>query len=387
MFAEEARRFSKTSVMYFAVIFCISLTMAFFIPVSSLFLTEELGVSGFETGLFFTVSGILSIAVSQLVARYSDMAGNRRNIILFGCVCGMVSCICFALIRSYLFLLLAVNFIHCFSHVGGQVFASGREYSRYTGRNSLIFTSVMRAFFAFAWVFGPPAAMVILENFGFSAVYLSCAAVFLVSFSAVGFMMPATDFAEDHDGARSARLFSEPSVYILFAVTVLIFACNNMYLITMPQYVTRELHFEHHYAGVFMATAAALEIPCMLISGRLAQKIHMKYILIVATVSGFLYYIAVSFASTLVQFWTAQLANAVCIGIVTSLMMVYFQEMLPKIPGQATTLFSSAASVGGIISGAVCGLISDAWGFVSVFNFAVGLSFLAFVLMCLVRKI
>ena len=78
MFADEASGFSKTSFVYFAVIFCISLSMAFFIPVSSLFLSVELQVTGFETGLFFTVGGILSIAVSQLVARYSDIAGNRR---------------------------------------------------------------------------------------------------------------------------------------------------------------------------------------------------------------------------------------------------------------------------------------------------------------------
>ncbi len=387
MFADEASGFSKTSFVYFAVIFCISLSMAFFIPVSSLFLSAELQVTGFETGLFFTVGGILSIAVSQLVARYSDIAGNRRNIILFGCVCGFAASLCFAFIRSYLLLLTAVNLLNSFSHVSGQVFASGREYCRFKGKNPVIFTSVMRAFFALAWVFGPPAAMLVLEYSSFETVYLICGSVLLTAFVAVKFMMPATDFSRDRHDAVKARIFSEPSVFILFAVTVLIFACNNMYLITMPQYVTRDLHFEPRHAGFFMATAAALEIPCMLISGRLAQKIHMKYILIVATASGFLYYIAVSLVSTLFEFWCAQLANAVFIGIVTSLMMVYFQEMLPKIPGQATTLFSSAASVGGIISGAVCGLISDAYGFVTVFYFAVCLSFTAFLLMCFVRKI
>ncbi|MBQ8706737.1 MAG: sugar efflux transporter [Succinivibrionaceae bacterium] len=378
---------SRTSWVYFVVIFFASSTMAMFLPVSSLFLSRGVGASGWEIGAFFTVHGVLSILVSQLVAKYSDIAGNRRNIILFGCFSGALACLGFAFIRSYWVLAVAVNFLYCFASVAGQVFASGREYSRHKGGDPVFFTSVMRAFFALAWVIGPPAVMIILEKSGFTVVYLCSCAVFLAAMTVVFFLMPSSDFGRDRKEARSAKLFAEPSVLVLCMVNLLVFACNNMYIIAMPQYVTGELNLETRYVGIFMATAAGLEIPCMLISGWLARKLHMKYILIVATASGFLYYIAISCATTLAQFWCAQIANAVCIGIVTSLLMVYFQEMLPRIPGQATTLFSSSISVGNILSGALCGFILENAGSVAVFNAAVALNFLASVLMCFVRKI
>ncbi len=384
----QAKRFiSTTALVYCFVIFCVSTTLALFIPVSSLFFSTELHCTPFATGAFFTVGGIMTIIVSQIVAKYSDVAGSRKNIIMFGCLCGMISTLSFAFCRNYWVLLLVVSFINSFSLIAGQVFASGREYSKYSGRNPILFSSVMRAFWASAWIICPPAAMFLLEGLGFKSVYLVTAAVFLITLILVKVFMPATNYVKDQEGARRAKLFAEKSVLLLFIATVLIFTCNNMYLITMPQYVTVNLGFSATLIGVFMATAASCEIPIMLLSGYLSKKIHMKYLLIVATISGILYYIAISYVTTVELFLVAQLANAVFIGIITSLDMVYFQEMLPKIPGQATTLFTNAIAVGNILSGLICGAIAEMWGFVFVFQLSVVFCLLAFVHMCFVRKI
>lgn len=378
---------SGAAPAFFLTIFCVSSTIAFFVPVCSLFLTRDVGATPLATGFFFAFSGLLSIGVSQLVARYSDVAGSRRNIIIFGCICGGVACVFFSFLRSYWILLFLICPLYCFAHVSGQVFAAGREYSRSRGLDPVLFTSCMRACFALAWIMVPPAAMLLLDSQGAGSVYLLCALVFAVSALAALFLPPGRRSAEARREASGARLFPERSVLYLFGCVALVFTCNGMHMIAMPQLVTGEMGLEAKFAGIFMATAAGLEIPVMLFSGRLAQKIHMRNILLVATAAGFMYYIAVSMCHTPWVFWCAQLANALFIGVITNLGMVYFQEMLPRIPGQATTLFSSAVAVGNIVSGAVCGAVSAAFGYGGVFYAAVLCSFLASVLMFLVRKI
>lgn len=65
--------------------------------------------------------------------------------------------------------------------------------------------------------------------------------------------------------------------------------------------------------------------------------------------------------------------------------MVFFQELLPKIPGQATSLFINAGTLGQVIGGAMISLADNA-SFILVFQSGMYFSLFSLVLLIFVRK-
>ena len=77
-----------TSLAFMAVTFLTGIGAAFFIPTMSLFLSDEVGVSPFGVGLFFTANALAGIVVSQWLAKRSDRRGSRKKLILLCCLAG-----------------------------------------------------------------------------------------------------------------------------------------------------------------------------------------------------------------------------------------------------------------------------------------------------------
>ncbi len=381
-------RVSRTVIAYMVTVLFVSMAIALFTPVCALFLADEVHASRFQIGMFFTVQGFFTIFLTQIIAKYSDVYGGRKMIIAWGCLCGSVSFLIFAYCRDYLLILLTGAFILSMSQIGAQFFASAREYCIYTKRNIYTFNSILRACFALAWVIGPPIALGFVGTYGFKSIFLATIAVYIIVVTLTFLALPNTNYEKpDSDNIRKIKLFSDRSVIFLCATTMCVFICNNMYMITMPQYTTHELGFDVGYVGIFVATAAGIEIPVMVISGQIAKRINMKYILLFGLFCGVAYNAVISHMTTVTGFLSAQVLNALFIGTFTSLGMLYFQELLPKIPGQATTLFTNSIAIGSIAAGAISGIISENFGFITVFNACVVVSFISFVCMSLVRKI
>ena len=380
---------SKTVFGYMFSMLFVSMALALFLPVTALYLADDVHASKFQIGMFFTVQGLFTIILSQFVARYSDIYGGRKPIIIWGSICGALTCLVFTQTRNYSLILLTGAFIYSMAQIGSQLFASAREDCIYSGRNVYTFTSILRVFFALAWVIGPPAALYTVGVYGFNFVYYANIAVYALVITAVVTLLPNTSQfrKEDAGEIKKIRLFSEPSVAFLCLTTVCVFVCNNMYLITMPQYVTKELDFPIRFVGIFVAAAAAMEMPIMVISSQLARRISMKYIILFGLGCGVVFGALVPVASTVGGFIAIQIVNALFIGIYTTLGMLYFQELMPKIPGQSTTLFTSSIAIGSIAAGGISGIIAESLGYVFVFYTNIIVSLLGFISMSLVRKI
>jgi MFS family permease len=73
--------------------------------------------------------------VSQFLAGRSDKKGDRKNLIVFCCVLGMLACVLFAWNRNYFILLFIGVFLSSFgSTANPQMFALAREHADRTGR-------------------------------------------------------------------------------------------------------------------------------------------------------------------------------------------------------------------------------------------------------------
>jgi len=78
-----------------------------------------------------------------------------------------------------------------------------------------------------------------------------------------------------------------------------------------------------------------------------------------------------------------QLLNAVFIGILAGIGMLYFQDLMPGQAGAATTLFTNSGRTGWIVAGSLAGLIAQFFDFHAVFY--LGLFMMLVAIICLWR--
>lgn len=154
------RGFDLTSSAFLLVAFLTGIAGALQTPTLSLFLTNEVHVRPAMVGFFFTGSAVIGILVSQFLAGRSDRQGDRKSLIVFCCLLGMMACVLFAWNRNYFILLFVGVFLSSFGSTSNpQMFALAREHADKTGREAVMFSSILRAQVSLAWVIGPPRGL------------------------------------------------------------------------------------------------------------------------------------------------------------------------------------------------------------------------------------
>lgn len=446
-----AQQHRRNFIVYLLLTFLSGTACATFLPVMSVFLKDSVKATPFEIGLYFTLAAVAGIAVTQIFAVFSDGRMKRRTLIVYGGLAGMCAGVVFilgGLWQCYwLIAILGVAFMSFSGLSTPQVFASAREYSLAHNANNVMFTMYMRAFFALAWVITPPLAYIIAVRLGFSTLFFFTALFFALIAVIGALWLPYTVFAgnqkpaapvhenESVDSRNGAATSSEAlpeavnesdlaqaqaktpavekqqssskssssseysifaggfkvwkDVALLFVSVTLMWTTNNAYLISMPIFIRDELKISQELPGVMMACAALMEIPIMLLAGKLTARFGIKNLQVFSAIGGVLFYLSfcVMPHDTAWYFLAVQLFNSIFIGILAGIGMVYFQELLPKIPGQATTLFSNSTSTGAIISGLIVAVVTSFGSYGHVFVINLLLSLVALGLLFFVRKV
>ncbi len=124
----------------------------------------------------------------------------------------------------------------------------------------------------------------------------------------------------------------------------------------LPLFVGTDLHGDVADAGIILGLCAALEIPLMLALGAVTTRIPVRLVVLVGGACGVVYYALAMVASAVWQLVVAQLVDAVFIAAVAGLGISYMQDMLPRHPGRATTLFTNALPIGAVLAGPLFGL-------------------------------
>lgn len=357
---------------FLLIAFLTGIASAFQTPTLSLFLSQEINASPFFVGLFYSANAIIGIILSQILAKYSDRHDDRRKIMIYCCLIAVAGCLLFAYNRNYyVLILLGTTLLSLGSASNPQSFALAREYAESNGKEAVMFTTIMRTQISLAWIVGPPLSFFIALNWGFDYMYLVAGSAFLLC-AGVSRLLPKIS---PQRAAQKLQVLANTaprqSVIYLFIANLLLWTCNSMYLINMPLFVINELHLDKELAGTLMGTAAGLEIPVMIIAGYLTQYFGKKSLMLLAMFAGFIFYIGMLFATQTWQLLILQGFNAVLIGIVATIGMLYFQDLMPNQMGSATTLFSNAAKASWIIGGPIAGAIAEIWHYHSVFYLAV----------------
>lgn len=411
---------------YVVMSILIAISGSLFNPVMSYYLNTELGFDPIHISVLFALLPLSTIAIVQTIARFSDMGLQRPMIICIAALFGIASSILLYL-RPDFVTMCTLGLVCLGTHPVAfpQIFASAREFAiKHVKQGSLMFTTFLRSLTSLSWVVGPPLSFAIALGGSFDLLFTVTMVMFALCGLASYFFLPnvfeaqpaseaqqaqptaattakapAPDdeapVSEDaaqldapqrdpHAGAKVAW-WKDGSVLMLFGGTALLFTAFSSYITTMPLYVTQELKLDTSLPGYIMSLAAFIEIPLMFLGAKFAKLIGLKSVVLIGAICMFIFLVLLHFATTPAQLLALQLFPAIFIAFLGSIGMVLFQEMLPTIPGQSTSLFINASTAGQIAGGGMISLASTG-SYLTIYQGGIGIAAIGIVLIMLVKK-
>ena len=432
---------------YVVVCVLIATSGSLFAPVMSYYLNTELGFDPIHISIVFALLPLATIAIVQTIARFSDMGLQRPMIICIASLFGIASSM--VLYSRPDFVTMCTIGLICLGTqpvAFPQIFASAREFAiKHVKQGSLMFTTFLRSLTSLSWVVGPPLAFAIALGGSFNLLFTVTAVIFFLCFLASYFFLPnvfdanqgegspesadgkvnaaanadskasaeasadssaetsaaasaagaenhAPDAEQVKQAAKAARLagakvawWKDGSVMMLFAGTGLIFTAFSSYISSMPLYVTQELELSNSLPGYIMGLAAFLEIPLMFLGAKLSKIIGLKTVVLIGAISLFVFLVLLHWTTTPAQLLAVQIFPALFIAFLGSIGMVLFQEMLPTIPGQSTSLFINASTAGQIAGGGMISL-AESGSYMTIYNGGMGIAVVGVILIALVKK-
>jgi len=379
----------KTALLFVLTAFVTGLCGAFFYPLSSLFIVEELGAAPMMLSVYMVMAIVSSVIVSQLIARQSDRNWQRKTILIVSLSCYLITVVSFIFVRDYW---TAVAVATVFGSVSGasfgQLFALGREYGDRYVKDSTTFLSTMRAGIAIAWVFGPPAAFMLKASYGFDAAFSVSAAVVSLAILVIIKYLPSSVVTKETKEQQSDQPVPMSggisSMIVLYCVIVVCtFAANNLYITSMPLYLSQELKVDPSWLGLLFGAAAAFEIPVMLSAGKMAEKFGAIKVMTLAVAIGCVFYLVMMFNTSFSAMLAAQLLNGFYIGVCATLGMVVLQDMMRDRLGTASTLFSSMMNIAMLVASLSVGFVGELFNYYSTLYVSLVSSLIAFALLVL----
>jgi MFS transporter, SET family, sugar efflux transporter len=168
-------------------------------------------------------------------------------------------------------------------------------------------------------------------------------------------------------------------IAVIVAAFIALQAANSAAVSIMSLFVTETLGLDVMWAGVALGVAAGLEIPALLLIGRLSYRFSNLRLIASGCVVGIAYYAAMVFVPGPVLLIGLQVLDAWFFAVVAGVGLTLFQQIIPR-PGLASGLFVNTRRLGAIVSGAVISFGSlTPLGYGGIFAVCAGLTALALV--------
>jgi MFS transporter, SET family, sugar efflux transporter len=390
--------YSPSFIGLLATYFVLGLTSAFIAPFGSLWATQEIGMSAELLGTFMTINSLSAIGISTLFGRWSDSHLPRRALLLLGAGAGALANLGYAFVRDPIGLILigssllglaSMNFAQLFAHVREEL---GRP--EHAGADAPFLMGVLRACYALAWMVGPNLGAWIKGRVGYPGLFLTTASFFLLLavFVALFVAHRARAGASDADGSSLRALgiegaprateptpastaegrfaawgLTEPGVLLHALAFGAMFAAFTLNGLNLPLFLTQKLGETERAVGAAFAISPLFEMLFMIGFGYLAARGHQRRVILLGPSAAVCYFLALRFVGAAWQVYPLQILNAAAVAVVTSVAIPFFQDLLPRRAGIATSLYSNALKVGGLVGFMAFGLLASRVGNTGLF--------------------
>ncbi len=371
----------------------LGLAFSFVGPFYSMFGTIEVGMSNWTFGVFMTITSVAGIAISTVLARWSDTRFSRRAILLLGCASGAAGYAGYAYVRSVLWLTVIGSVgLGIASITFSQLFAYAREAIERHGvpdDEAPLYMNIYRLTLSLAWTIGPGAAAWVMVRYSYKGTFLVCAALFVALLVTVWLFVPARPPTVAASTARVplTRLLRRPDLFCYFLAFVLVFLCMTMGIMNLPLMILQTLGGTQRQIGIAYSVAPFFELPFLLLFGLAASKggkpgplIRWGVVIAVA------YYGLLSQVRAPWQIYPIQILSAAMIAVLSGIAITFFQSYIPNQPGTATNLYSNANRIGSTAGYLFYGSLATGLGHRAVFVVCTGVCAVAFLLLWLSRE-
>jgi SET family sugar efflux transporter-like MFS transporter len=214
-----------------------------------------------------------------------------------------------------------------------------------------------RAIISAAWMGGPPLATAIIGWSGARGILLALAVIAVVNIALTAVMMRQTrpGPAEVEGLAQSQHALppgSRTATVVIIGAFVLFQATNATAMTFMALYVTETVGLAVLWAGIVLGVAAALEVPALMIIGRLGDRVSHLTLVAVGAVLSAVYYAGLVVVTEPVLLLALQIPNALGFAAISGIGLALFQDLIPG-AGMSTGLFMNARRVGAVLSGPI----------------------------------
>ncbi|MBM7799920.1 SET family sugar efflux transporter-like MFS transporter [Microlunatus panaciterrae] len=279
------------------------LQISFLSPALALILVNLYGATTAEVGWVLSIYNASGFLASLALPAYADKKHDYLRPML---VCGALTAvlaIVLAITTTLPVATIALVLIGGPAGVGSSMLFAQLRHSG--ARPAEIVNT--RAIVSVAWVGGPPLATFIIGWFGNRAILLAIAAVAVLNITTTAIMIthrsaaarataasgnPTTPLASS-DAAPVNRI----EIVLIMAAFILLQATNATAMTIMTVYVTETLQLDVIWAGIALGVAAALEVPALLLIGRLSERHSHLGLIATGCLAGIAYYLGLAFVT------------------------------------------------------------------------------------------
>ena len=335
------------------------LQLAFLSPALALILVNLYGATTAEVGWVLAIYNASGFVASLLLPAYADKKHDYLGPMLLCGALTLLLAVVLALVTSLSMATIALIVIGGPAGVGSSMLYA---HLRHAGARPADIVNT-RAIVSVAWVAGPPLATFIIGWFGNRAILVAIAAVAVLNITTTAAMITHRNAAARAAAARdpsptpAAATPDESPVnragmVLILAAFVLLQATNATGMTIMTVYVTETLHLDVMWAGIALGVAAALEIPALLLIGRLSERYSYLGLIATSCLAGIAYYLGLAFVTGPILLIGLQLLNAWFFAGIAGIGLPLFQQMIPR-PGLSTGLYMNTRRLGSIVVGPI----------------------------------
>lgn len=373
-------------LLYVIMCFLIPGTEAFINSTTAVYLSTELNFNAQKIATYFVLYPISYVLIVQIIAKISDLGIARSKLILTACIAGLIANFIFITRpNQYTMFFMLIPCYAVAQSAYSQIFAASREYAVLNLPSSIKFITFLRSLASLAWVIIPSFAFYLIANGSFSLVYIFCFLTYLIIGLLAVFLMPDLKIKENNESNEKESILKNKNVMLLCLSITAIFTAFSSYYNTMPLFLIKQLRLDNQLPGTMFSISAFFEIPLMLCCPFLAKKIGLKAVISIGCIALTSFMFLLQFVTESYQILCMAILPAIFIASVCSMGMVYFQELLFKIPGQATSLFFVSMNSGYILGGFLISIATDDH-YTNVYATGSSIALFAIILLMFVKK-
>jgi SET family sugar efflux transporter-like MFS transporter len=334
------------------------LQIAFLNPALALILVSLYDATTAEVGWVLGVYNASGFVASLLVPAYAD---RRQDYLRPMLVCAVLTLVLALLLGVATSLPLAVVALVVVGGPAGVGSSLLYAHLRYAGAKPADIVNT-RAIVSVAWVAGPPLATLIIGTLGSRAILMAIAAVAVLNVATTAALAAQhrrrhilTDPAAVPRAEEDNLALSRRAVVLIVAAFVLLQAGNATVTSILTLFVTETLRVDVVWAGVALGVAAGLEVPALVLIGRLSSRYSSLRLLTTGTLAGIAYYLGVAATPGPILLLALQPLNAWAFAAIAGVGLPLFQQMIPR-PGLSTGLYMNTRRIGAIVSGPLIAL-------------------------------